>query len=950
MFLSIRWKIIILAGLVMAGMAALFSLQQQYALTSQFNADQALYQERLRVMVGRLFHTQNDRLQVLARMLSETPSIRAALKAGDSERLRQAVEPLWSELSLGQGLNALVFFNMDQQVLGQWGEPAISRLAALAKQADKSELPQTWVDCADACTHQVVLPTTERGQSLGSIALVTGLEGVVLDMRRLGEGEVAVLAATRTAVASHLSNMRVLSVSGGEPARLVLQAAQTKFWTGAYVPVVMGESTWHVMTFAPDFPGDGLLHFGVIANVTQTVQAIQVATWRNLAWGGGVLLIALVALYFLLRPAMMRIKRVSSLLPLLGQERFSEVAQAIPHHAAQFVKDEMHGLERLAGDLAHQLQTLDAADEAHAAALAAQAAQLEQERDLVAGLLDTAPVLIVTYGQDLRIRMANAFAVLDSGLGREQLVGKAFSHLFMNHGQAMEHKRQLLGMQPGDVMRGEGNFVQGGTTQHAPQHRDVVWFHSCLDDIHGERLFLSVGLDVTEHRMAEQRLQLLVDHDSVTGLLNRHTFKRRLEALLAKDAKGVMLVCDIDEFRSLNDLDGHEAGDRVLIIFARHIQRLEPAPLLCARLGSDEFVLVFPDLNTADAILIARNLNRVAAQQVSDQEGTLKRNLSASVGLVLFPDHGDTADALLGNGELALTYARAKGHGSWHLYSEQESYREKADRRAYWRDEVEMALDENRFVLHFQPIIHIASGELSHYEALLRMIGRDEKLIPPGLFIDVAESTGLIRRIDRWVVEAAVVAAASHRESKIALNLSSRSFDDDVAFETMRDALSRHHVAGERLMIEITETAALANFSGAKRIMAKFKELGCAFGLDDFGVGYSSFQYLKELPVDFVKIDGSFVKNLTKNPDDVVFVRALHSAVQGFGKTTVAEFVEDEETLSILREIGVDHVQGYLLGRPGPDMNWTRKGGAAESRAVESTSASNILPLLKPRV
>lgn len=932
MFLSIRWKIILLAGLVMAVMAGLFSLQQQYALTQQFSADQALYQERLRVMAGRLFQTQNDRLQVLARMLSETPTIRAALKAGDSGRLREAVEPLWSELSLGQGLAALVFFDQEQRVLGQWGQPPIPRLAALAKQAGRSEIPAAWVGCADSCVHQVVLPMTDRGLPLGSVALVASLEGVVLDLRRLGEGEVAVLAATRGTPSSRLSNMRVLSVSGGEPARLVLQAAQAKYWNGAYIPVVMGGSTWHVMTFAPDFPGDGLLYLGVMVNVTPTVQAIQVATWRNLAWGGGVLLVALVVLYFLLRPAMMRIKRVSTLLPLLGQERFAEVAQAIPQHAVHGLKDEMHSLERLAGELAHQLQTLDAAEKAHAAALAAQARQLEQERDLVAGLLDTAPVLIVTYGQDLRIRMANAFAVLDSGLGREQLVGKSFPQLFMNDGQAMEHKRQLRDMQPGDVTRGEGSFVQGGTPQHPHQHRDVVWFHSCLDDSHGERLFLSVGLDVTEHRMAEQRLNLLVEHDSVTGLLNRHTFKRRLEALLAEGAKGVMLVCDIDEFRSLNDLDGHEAGDRVLILFAHHIQRLEPAPLLCARLGSDEFALVFPDLSTADAILIARNLNRVAAQRVSDQEGALKRNLSASVGLVLFPDHGDTADALLGNGELALTYARAKGHGSWHLYDEQESYREKADRRAYWRDEVEMALDENRFTLHFQPIIHIASGELSHYEALLRMVGRDEKLIPPGLFIDVAESTGLIRRIDRWVVEAAVLAAATHREAKIALNLSSRSFDDDVAFETMRDALSRHHVAGERLMIEITETAALANFTGAKRIMARFKELGCAFGLDDFGVGYSSFQYLKELPVDFVKIDGSFVKNLTKNPDDVVFVRALNSAVQGFGKATVAEFVEDEETLAILREIGVDHVQGYLLGRPGPDMNWTRNGGGVEPK------------------
>ncbi len=672
------------------------------------------------------------------------------------------------------------------------------------------------------------------------------------------------------------------------------------------------------MPFAPEVSGDGLLQFAVIADVTQAMEAIQVATWRNLAWGSGVLLAAAAAIYFLLWPAMGRIQRVSRLLPLLGQERFDDVIQAIPLQADYLLADEMHGLERLAGDLARQLKSLHDADEAHAAALAAQAAQLEQERDLVSGLLDTAPVLIVTYGHDRRIRMVNAYAVLDSGLKREQLVGKGFSAQFMNENQQDEHKRQLQGMEPGDVKHGEGSFTHGSGAR-----RDVVWFHSCLDDAKGERLYLSVGLDVTEHRLAEQRLQLLVEHDAVTGLLNRRTFKRDLDTLLAKEGRGTLLICDLDEFRSFNDLEGHETGDRMLMLFAQHIQHMEPAPVIAARLGSDEFALVFTELGIADAILLARHLNRVVTNQtVSQDSSILKHHLSASVGLVVFPDHGETADELVGNAELALTHARAKGHGSWHLYSEQEAYRELADRRAYWREEVEVALEEGRFTLHFQPIVHVASGELSHYEALLRLVGRDGKLVPPGLFIDVAESTGLIRRIDRWVVDAAVAAAAAQGQANIALNLSSRSFDDDMAYETMQAALTRNQVAGDRLKIEITETAALANFSGAKRVMAKFKALGCAFGLDDFGVGYSSFQYLKELPVDFVKIDGSFIKNLTKNPDDVVFVRALHGAVRGFGKSTVAEFVEDEETLDILRDIGVDHVQGYLLGKPAPTMDW----------------------------
>jgi predicted signal transduction protein with EAL and GGDEF domain len=176
--------------------------------------------------------------------------------------------------------------------------------------------------------------------------------------------------------------------------------------------------------------------------------------------------------------------------------------------------------------------------------------------------------------------------------------------------------------------------------------------------------------------------------------------------------------------------------------------------------------MVFLGLNEADGILLARHLSRFASHQsVLTDAGVASRHLTVSVGLTSFTEDASSADLLLGNAELALAHARAKGHGSWHLYSEQEAYRESADRRTHWRNEVESALEENRFVLHFQPILHISSGDLSHYEALLRMVGQDGKLVPPGMFIDVAESTGLIRRIDRWVVEAAVKAAAHRRDA-----------------------------------------------------------------------------------------------------------------------------------------------------------------------------------------
>lgn len=916
-FLSFRWKILLLAGLVMAVLAGLLTAQQWRTLNRHFDAQHDASRAQAQVTAERLLRVQSERVQVLARMLVEMPAIRASLIEQDAVALMRAAEPLWPELNLGQGVLALAFFDAGHQAMQVWGEADRARLETLSYAARASEAPQYWLGCDAQCTHLVALPVAERGRAVGTVALAIGLEGVILDLQRLADAEVALLSR---APAAAYGAARVLSVSGGAPVEAVLQRALEAMREGSHTVVQAQARTWQVARFAPDYPGDGRLQLVLLEDVSAAQQAIVAASLGGLAWSAGALGLALLLLYLGLRPTTRRMRRIARLLPLLGQERYAEVAQLPPPRRPKTWVDEMFLLERLAHELAHRLKSLHDADQAHRATLAAQAAQLEQERDLVAGLLDTAPVIIVTYGRDDRIRMANAFAVMDSGLERERLLGRSFGGQFLEPAAQITHRRQLEAMLPGDVQRGEGRFLR-----HGDAWREVIWFHTCLDDASGERLFLSVGLDVTDQRLAEQRLQSLAERDAVTGLLNRRAFNQALDAIISPTLSGMLLVCDLDEFRALNDSEGHAAGDRVLMSFADHLQRLEPRPQLMARLGSDEFALLYTGLASADAILLARQLSRVlihgALHTAERSDGRpLPAYISACVGLADLRTHGATADILLGNAELALAHARAKGHGSWHLYADDETGREHADRRAYWRAEVEQALDEDRFELHFQPIIDVASGQISHHEALLRLRGRDGRLVSPGLFIDVAESTGLIRRIDRWVVEAVVRIAAVHREARLAFNLSSRSFDDDMAFETMQAALRLHHVAGERLWIEITETAALANFSGAKRIMAKFQELGCVFGLDDFGVGYSSFQYLRELPVGFVKIDGSFIRNLTHNADDVVFVRALNSAVQGFGKTTVAEFVEDEQTLEILRGVGVDLAQGYLIGKPGPEL------------------------------
>jgi diguanylate cyclase (GGDEF)-like protein/PAS domain S-box-containing protein len=938
LYYSIRLRILLFAGLALVFTTAAFTWLSLRQLDERQGIALVEQQARSAELARRLFQQQSARLQSLGTLVADLPGVRPGMRRLDVGALESLFDPFWSDLNLNHGLDRVAFFGPDSMPLAEWGMADIGQRAQeLAHAAIQAEAPQYWLECGVKCLYTTAVPLVEGGHIVGAVVLATGLQDMVLDYRRLAGVELAVIdtpaAAAQAGAASGGGANKVLSVSGGKAYEALVGALPAKMQArprdnaaaGEDVSVEVFELTrdkrrYRFYSFAAPAPGSGSVRFLAIADITAEWHEMENAVRASLQLGALILVLALGLLYLLLRSTMNRLRQAMTALPLLGEGRYDDARGAFPlpqqvPRGMLHYRDEVDDLAELTYALANTLEQLHAESRQHAASLRAQATQLEQERDFVAGLLDTAPVLILTYGQDGRIRLANAHAVRNCGLNGN-LLGQSFCNTFMNVAQAESHQLMLKHLQPCEVPHSEGSFERADGMSH-----DVIWFHSCLEEDSGERLFLSVGLDVTEYRKVERNLRLLSEHDSVTGLYNRRAFKREFDNLLAHGRRGMLLVLDIDEFKAVNEIGGHEGGDFVLAECARHIQSLHPHPTLAARLGADDFALVLTDITPAEAIVLARSLNHVLPATNLENQSPLRARITTSVGLVMFPEHGNSADALLANAEIALTQARAKGHGSWHLYTLDDPYREAAGRRAYWRDEVERGLDEQRFVMHFQPIQHIVSGHIGHYEALIRLNGQDGKLIPPGMFIDVAESTGLIRRIDRWVIETVVAFVARQTpDIKVALNLSSRSFDDDVAFETMQAALIRHGLTGDRLLLEITETAALANLSSAIRIMGKLRGLGCAFGLDDFGVGYSSFQYLKELPFDFVKIDGSFIKGLTLRPDDVVFVKALNDAVKGYGKSTIAEFVEDEATMNILREIGIDYAQGYLIGRPSPAL------------------------------
>jgi diguanylate cyclase (GGDEF)-like protein len=422
-----------------------------------------------------------------------------------------------------------------------------------------------------------------------------------------------------------------------------------------------------------------------------------------------------------------------------------------------------------------------------------------------------------------------------------------------------------------------------------------------------------------DREQAEARLVWLADHDPLTQLFNRRRFNDDFERILDQTIRfghqGALLFLDLDQFKDVNDLSGHRVGDTLLQRVSEQLRQVTQTSDLLARLGGDEFALVLPEATEDDALASAESVQE-AVRSISLQEHGRRHRVTASIGIVMFPTQGTDIGHLMASADLAMYQAKEKGRGRWYLFSEDDQGKEQLDARVLWREQINQALSQDRFELHVQPIVEIASGRLRHLEVLLRMRDARGAMVYPDRFIPVAERTGQIQAIDRWVIDNALLAMEFRADLRFSINLSASAMDDPLLLTDLRHLLERHRIAPERISFEVTETAAINSLLNATRLMRGMQELGCRFALDDFGSGYASYAYLRKLPVDEVKIDGAFVRDIAKNPEDRIFVKAITDMAHGMGKRVTAEFVENAEILAILKGLGVDDAQGYHFSKP----------------------------------
>ena len=436
--------------------------------------------------------------------------------------------------------------------------------------------------------------------------------------------------------------------------------------------------------------------------------------------------------------------------------------------------------------------------------------------------------------------------------------------------------------------------------------------------------------EIHDRRLAEARASYLAHHDELTGLPNRALFMDRLQQAIARAGRSgrsvAVLFLDLDRFKNINDSLGHATGDELLkqvgALCAKDLRETDTV----ARLGGDEFIVCLGDVGTAEeAGGVARRL--LAEITAGFEIGGHRLHANASIGISLYPADGADAETLIRNADTAMYHAKGDGRGTFHFFRPQMT--ERVKRRLALEIGLRQALERQEFVLHFQPIVELATGRIVGAEALVRWNHPERGLVSPAEFIPVAEDIGLIVPLGEWVLREACAQAARWPASGpdapfVAVNLSARQFHEGSLAATVENALARAGLQASRLELEITESVLMQQTDPSMRVLRELEALGAKLAIDDFGTGYSSLGYLKRFPVSTLKIDRSFLRDVSRDDDDRAIVTAIMAMARSLGLAVTAEGVERPEQAAFLRELGCDQTQGYLYGRPGPVEDFER--------------------------
>ena len=549
--------------------------------------------------------------------------------------------------------------------------------------------------------------------------------------------------------------------------------------------------------------------------------------------------------------------------------------------------------------------------------------QVQTRQQRLETILDNAAEGIITFDKNGVIEGFNRAAEKLFGYAQNEIKGSDIALLIPPTDPRNRRKDYL-----DHFMRTEIARMVGREGEVVGLHKDGTRFSMALKisemTLEGRPFYTALVADISERKALHDRLKTMAERDGLTGLYNRTYFLEdlgRTVARVRRDQKTcAILYIDLDNFKYVNDTLGHMAGDTLLVEVASLLNKRARESDLLARLGGDEFTVLLYDVTAETVLSVAESFRGILSQFRFTHHGK-RVDIGASIGVSLITAKTESAAQAMSQADIGCHLAKRRGRNCVHLYNPDDATNMTSMALDMgWSQRIRDAIEHDRFVLAYQPIVETGTGRIESYEVLLRLRDENGELILPGGFLPAAERFGLSVEIDRWVIVHALDMLAKLRETRpglrFSINLSGQTLSDLRVCDLIVNHLSKTGLDPSALTFEITETAAIADMTQAGAFLSRLQQIGCLTALDDFGSGLSSFTYLRDLPVDIVKIDGSFVRNMASNDVDQATVKAMNDIAHAMGKTTIAEFVESEDILKLLAEYGIDRVQGYYFGRP----------------------------------
>ncbi len=934
MYISLKWKAVVFLSLVLIVISAVWTWRFIDKQLEEFNIGLEQSHKNQTVLLNELVNDGFLRLSQFAELISDKRSVQQSLDgeiSSNSGSLKSSLEEDWLSYRTNLGLGYLAIYNSDKQILGAVNAPGMvfnaelqHAILGVLEKNTLSDEPENLIYCKQSCLMIVLQPFMSKQGKSGTIVLAQNMADIVRAFYDFSNSDVGILLGGEKVVGAsyperYLSNWKVYAWAVSDFNRIFPVVKKyselNALDVGKQKEVFSSDGSHYLISLLELSDIKILGERAIFVSVEDRTSSYELLNSNNrnalstVSWG---LLTAEFIMLLLIHTPMKKLANITEALHLLPQQHFSQAVQKMDGRKSLFM-DELSTLQHSTVYVTRELDKLHREIRLKNESLQEQVAALTRSRSFLTRLFDNSQIFIITQDFDFHIYSTNK--KFDSLYDETPL---NFTDLIYDERELEEFKVMVesLIQHKTEIFQQEYNLVDKNNNNLI-----ITWTHALVEDEQGSPIILSIGMDQTLQKAAENELRWMANNDGLTSIGNRRSFNATIREMLEGGVRGALVFIDVNRFKQINDIYGHNAGDQVLIDIANKLRKSTRSSDTISRFAGDEFTILMVNIKHDDLTEVLKKLSTELSSSIQLEDGRSVQ-YTVSIGASLFPEQGSDPQSLIINADRAMYHAKKKGVGQWRIFdsSDERVYQIKQDHNLSLA--IKHALKNSSFKLVYQPVLDIQKNQISHYEVLIRLEDESGQKISPSVFIPLAEKIGEIRNIDAWVLEHAL-SKLRDRLSKgddltLAINISAPTMQADDFPELVFSVLNKYKIDSRRLIIELTETAYIENFQQVLKNLNQITKNRVRVAIDDFGVGFSSFTYLKKLPLSYVKLDGSYIKNLTNSPDDQIFVKSLSAMVSAFGMEIIAEFVGDQQTLCMINELGVTHGQGYFIGKPVP--------------------------------